>query len=74
MNTDKFQGLCLQSNEGWQHMNMFDRMPPSLRRRLAYSPFNLCPACVRDVALGSAIDQEDAIARLENAIRRCEAP
>lgn len=74
MKTDRFQGLCLQRVSGCTQMNTFDSMPPRLRRRLAYSPFNLCPSCVRDVAfMSAAADEEDVIALLEDAIRRCEA-
>jgi len=42
----RFQGLCLEAEEGWKHMSSYDKMPPDIRKRLRESPFNLCPACV----------------------------
>ncbi len=46
MNTDKFQGECLEAYEGWQFMISYDHLPPDVRLRLQSSDLNLCPACV----------------------------
>lgn len=52
----RFQGLCLQSTEGSRWMNLhFDALPPAVRERLRESPFNLCPACVADIAYGTGM-------------------
>lgn len=45
-----FQGLCLQSSEGRMYMGTYDGMPPEARKRAAYSSYNLCAACIFDVA------------------------
>jgi hypothetical protein len=38
---------CLIASEGHQWMRgYFDRLPPVVRRRLAESDFNICPACM----------------------------
>jgi hypothetical protein len=43
----RFQGLCLESDEGWVYMrDGYDRFSPAVRKRLRESPFNLCSACV----------------------------
>ena len=43
---DGKQVRCLTADEGHVWMHTYDELPPSVRRRLAESPFNLCPACV----------------------------
>ena len=40
------QVKCLTSDEGHVWIHCYDKLPPAVRRRLAESPFNLCPACV----------------------------
>lgn len=51
-----FQGKCLQSTNGATWMvSHFDGMPSSIRRRLRESPFNLCAACVGDLALAKVM-------------------
>ena len=38
---------CLTASEGHLWMRgYFDRLPPVVRRRLAESDFNICPACM----------------------------
>ena len=64
MNTDRYQGYCLVSAEGWRNMDRYDEMEPHVRRRLARSPFNLCPACVAMHA-----DMVSMIEWMENEIR-----
>lgn len=75
--TDKFQGKCLINSEGWQYMRwVFDRFPPRVRERLRDSPFNICAACVGDVANlgvgGSELAYLDAIDQIEARIRAGE--
>lgn len=50
MDRDLFQGRCLQSGNGKDHMDDFDAMPPRVRTRLQSSVFNLCAACVREIS------------------------
>jgi hypothetical protein len=40
------QVLCLTADEGHVWMHYFDALPPVVRRRMAQSPFNICPACM----------------------------
>ena len=74
MNTDRYQGICLVSEEGWRNMNTFDNLPPPVRRRLARSPFNLCPMCVmQHVVVQGREDVMTAIAvihQFEDYVRR----
>lgn len=42
----RFQGLCLEGDEGWKHMNAFDCMPSYMKELLRYCPYNLCAACI----------------------------
>lgn len=79
--SDKFQGLCLQSMEGWQLMGDYDQMPRQIRERLSNSAFNICPACVYVIARDMAAQNHcntpnfhhysSAIDSMENMLR-CE--
>ena len=40
------QVKCLTADEGHVWMGPFDRLPAVIRRRLAASRFNICPACM----------------------------
>lgn len=40
------QVKCLTADEGHVWMPAFDRLPAAVRRRLAASRFNICPACM----------------------------
>jgi hypothetical protein len=40
------QVKCLIASEGHLWMPDYDRLPPVVRRRLAKSNFNICPACM----------------------------
>jgi hypothetical protein len=40
------QVLCLTADEGHVWMDSYDQLPPDVRRRLAESRFNICPACM----------------------------
>ena len=45
------QVKCLIASEGHLWMRgYFDRLPPVVRRRLAESRFNICPACMDEEA------------------------
>ena len=69
---DRFQGKCWVNDEGWKYMDMYDSLPPNIRRRLANSPFNLCPFCViHQLAVSNnfGYTYEYAIASLENMVR-----
>jgi hypothetical protein len=37
---------CLTNDAGHVWMHYFDPLPPAVRRRLAESRFNICPACM----------------------------
>ena len=79
--SDKFQGLCLVSYQGSDFMLVYDAMPPSVRELVRNSSFNLCAACVRDMAMSQALLQnttyvspqhyELAVKEMETMIR-CE--
>jgi hypothetical protein len=45
------QVKCLIASEGHLWMrSYYDRLPPAVRRRLAESDFNICPACMDEEA------------------------
>lgn len=48
---DTFQGMCLQAYDGRQTIALMDYFSPEIRKRIAESPFNLCPACIYDKTL-----------------------
>ena len=43
---DGKQVRCLTADAGHVWLHYYDRLSPPVRRRLAESVFNLCPACV----------------------------
>jgi hypothetical protein len=43
---DGRQVKCLINDEGHVWIRYYDRLPPPVRRRLAESVFNICPACL----------------------------
>jgi hypothetical protein len=77
MARQRFQGLCLVSDEGWKFMcDNFDDFPPKIRQRLRNSPFNLCAACVYNDGLSDseesllhAIETMEATVRMLDAIK-----
>lgn len=69
LNTDKFQGMCLVSAEGHKFMFAYDGFPPSVRDKLKYSPYNICPICVSEVAKRDEISLHQAIDYFEASIR-----
>jgi hypothetical protein len=49
------QVKCLLASEGHLWMkDYFDRLPAAVRRRLAESNFNICPACMSEEACRTA--------------------
>ena len=52
------QVLCLTSDAGWVWMSDFDRLPNVVRRRLAASHHNICPACMAIQAWGRTPGRE----------------
>ncbi len=73
MNTDRFQGSCLVANEGRFYMVIYDIFPPEIRLRLQSSTYNLCAACVQDIATRKKLTYIDAIRQMEAQIRASEA-
>lgn len=69
--SDRFQGLCLMSSSGSEHMRDYDALPEPIRKRLQQSPFNLCPACVRWPRTGIK-DQESMMTHMESMLREQE--
>jgi hypothetical protein len=43
---DGRQVKCLTPDAGHVWIHYYDRLPPPVRRRMAESAFNLCPACM----------------------------
>lgn len=39
--------LCMTNDEGHKWVHYIDSMPRSVKERIWYSPFNLCPACLQ---------------------------
>jgi hypothetical protein len=77
------QVKCLIASGGHLWMrDYFDRLPAVVRRRLAESPFNICPACMSEEAEYVAAVQRtrrptitvylDVIAAIERALDRAE--
>lgn len=69
---DKFQGLCLEQEEGAgrRYMYLYDEFPPEVRKRLQQSPYNLCAACLNAKgAYHSGLRGLIAIAEMERLIR-----
>ena len=56
------QVKCLTADEGHVWMHCHDRLPSAVRRRLAESRFNLCPACVVIDARSASQRREPSIA------------
>jgi hypothetical protein len=54
------QVKCLIASEGHLWMrNYFDRLPSAVRRRLAQSAFNICPACMDEEARMAASQRNE---------------
>jgi hypothetical protein len=46
------QVKCLTSDEGHVWIHGYDTLSPKVRRRLANSPFNICPVCLKGEVKG----------------------
>lgn len=73
---EQIPGSCLENTAGHQWMPKYDKFPPSVRKRLQESPFNLCAACVAMYAKNgtpgarpSESDYHRAIGWMEEALR-----
>jgi hypothetical protein len=65
------QVKCLIASEGHLWMRgYFDRLPSAVRRRLAESSFNICPACMDIEA--HRITRKPSVATYFNLIARIE--
>ena len=66
------QVKCLTSDEGHVWIRSYDTLPPKVRVRLANSPFNICPACLKGQVRGSATDADffRCIAEIEQELRK----
>ena len=80
--SDKYQGLCLVDYRGSETIAQYDKMSPEARQLVRNSSFNICPACIMDIARELAFrrtndlipdlwDYQCAIHRMETQIR-CE--
>src|SRR5262249_14851626 len=75
------KGLIACEGHLWMR-SFFDRLPPVVRRRLAESAFNICPACMDEEAHTAARQRKEAkpsvgtyfvvIAAIERALDRAE--
>jgi hypothetical protein len=54
------QVKCLTSDEGHVWIHCYDRLPPTVRRRLATSAFNICPACMDIEAHAAARQRKES--------------
>jgi hypothetical protein len=54
---DGRQVKCLISDAGHIWIHCYDNLPPPVRRRLAGSVFNICPACLQGEAQKAATAQ-----------------
>jgi hypothetical protein len=52
--SERFQGLCLIAMEGSKTIIKYDYQSPQVRAMIRNSSFNLCAACVQDMAYFSA--------------------
>ena len=78
------QGRCLQNAKQPAFMSFYDGFDPATRKRLRDSHFDLCAACVQDIAREIARDRRmyelpeifycEAIDQMERQIRAGEAP
>jgi hypothetical protein len=78
------QGRCLQNSKTPDFMRIYDGFDPASRKRLRESVYDLCAACVRDLAIEIMRDRRnygssdiyfcEAIDQIERQIRCQEAP
>lgn len=46
----EFQGLCLVNAAGSQTIEAYDGLPSEVRAIVRDAPYNLCPACLSEIA------------------------
>ena len=68
------QVYCLTADEGHRWIHVYDQFPSAVRKHMASSTFNLCPACVEIMAKAQtrrpSVDTYFAvIAEIEKKIR-----
>ena len=64
------QGRCLQNAKDPSFMRLYDTFDPATRKRLRESAYDLCCACVQDIAVEINRDRR---LHLEPRIFHCEA-
>jgi hypothetical protein len=68
------QVACLTSDEGHVWIHYYDRLPSAVRKRLAASSFNICPACL-DIEVRAQVRRPDVnayfavIAQIERKLK-----
>jgi hypothetical protein len=40
------QVICMTADVGAKWIRSYDHLPPAVRKRLANSPYNICPTCL----------------------------
>jgi hypothetical protein len=62
---------CLTNDAGHVWMHRFDPLPPAVRRRLAESAFNICPACM-DIEAHAVAGRKPTVATYFRVIEEIE--
>jgi hypothetical protein len=62
---------CLTNDAGHVWMHCYDPLPPAVRRRLAESTFNICPACL-DIDVRKTACGRPTVATYIKAIEKIE--
>ena len=70
--SDGYQGLCLVAAQGRLYMHNYDALPAPVRNRLKNSPFNICAACVYQLAENQSTDPAITEAEFMAAIAQME--
>jgi hypothetical protein len=78
------QGRCLQNGKTPDFMHIYDEFDPTSRKRLRESVYDICCACVRDIATEIMLNRRsyaghelyicEAIDQIERQIRFEESP
>jgi hypothetical protein len=55
---DKFQGICLESVEGWKTIEYYDILPPLVKKRIQSSFINICCVCILERTFWSKDDHK----------------
>lgn len=69
METDRFQGLCLASEDGAgaKYIYMYDQFPPQIRELIRNSTANICMACLHSISI--ELRAKDRFLSQEGALR-----